>query len=136
MQPVLSYPTKKPMPVCYFMLDMLFNTRGLSKIPVKTVDSDIVVIIMYAFCRLLNLDELCLEYGIGKHLLPSTMLQRKVPQGIPELLPFFHAFRGADTASSIAGIGKSISWNIWIAFRDVYKCFFFFYLFQKSRQHH
>lgn len=97
-----------------------------------TVDSDVVEIAMHAFSILLNLEELWLEYRWKKTLqyFPICVLDRKLPQGIPDLLPFFQAF----TVPSFANIRKSISWKVWMAFRDVNKGFFD--LFKSSREYH
>lgn len=65
------------------------------------VDSDAVVVAMYAFSfRLQKLGNLWVEYeNVPFH-------SQKRPQGVPDLLPFFNAFTGARTVFSFAGIGK------------------------------
>lgn len=62
-----------------------------SKISVKTVDSDVVVIALYVFPKLPKLEELWVEYGSGKHVqyLPIHELHRKLPKGVTDILPFF-----------------------------------------------
>ena len=47
----------------------------------------------------------------------------EMPQGVPDLLPFFHAFTGADTVSSFSGIGKVTAGRTWMSFREVDKAF-------------
>lgn len=46
-------------------------------------------------------------------------MQADIPSGVSNLLPFFHAFTGADTVSSFGGIGKITAWKTWMSFRDV-----------------
>ena len=95
--------------------------EGHSKIIIKTVDSDVVVMALYAFPRMNNVEHLWVEYGSGIHLqyLPIHDMNDKIPTGVSNLLPFFHAFTGADTVSSFGGIGKMTAWKTWMSFREV-----------------
>lgn len=72
-----------------------------------------------------KIEELWIEYGTGRHLqyLPIHQMQQKLSPGVSNLLPFFHAFTGADTVSSFGGIGKTTAWKTWMAFREVDEAF-------------
>ena len=94
---------------------------GHTRILIRTVDSDVVVIAVYAFKRLQNALELWIDFGIGKmrryiavHLLATTLRTE-----ICDSIPFFHAFTGCDTGSSFNGIGKKKAWNVWMKYRVV-----------------
>lgn len=71
--------------------------EGHTKITIKTVDSDVVVLAIYAFPYMLeNIEELWVEYGTGKNLqyLPIHQIQQKLSPSVPNLLPSFMLFRG------------------------------------------
>ncbi|CAB4022060.1 Hypothetical predicted protein, partial [Paramuricea clavata] len=70
-----------------------------SRILVKTVDSDVVVIALSAFHRIPGLQELWLEFGVGKHLRFISIHEianSLGPQASTAYL-FFHSFSGSDT---------------------------------------
>ncbi|CAG9767958.1 unnamed protein product [Ceutorhynchus assimilis] len=94
--------------------------EGHNKINIKTVDSYVVVIAMYAFSMLDKVEELWIEYGIGRHFqyLPIYLMHEKLSPGLSNLLPFFHAFTGAENVLSFAGIGKTTAWKT-CGFREV-----------------
>ena len=73
--------------------------HGHSKVVIKTVDSDVISIALFAFPRIAEAEELWIEYGSGKNLqyLPIHELYSKLPTGVSELIPFFHSFTGCDT---------------------------------------
>jgi len=77
---------------------------------IKTGNSDAFVIALFAFSRTPEVEELWIEYGAEKYIqyLPIHELHSKLPSGVPELIPFFHAFTGCDALSSVCGIGKKL----------------------------
>ena len=64
--------------------------NGHKKVVIKTVDSHVVVIALYAFPHM-AVKELWIEYGTGKYLqfLSIHELYSNLPSGVPDLMPFF-----------------------------------------------
>ena len=86
-----------------------------SHILVKTVDSDVVVIALSAFHRIPSLQELWIEFGVGKHLkfLPIHEIANSLgPQACTAYL-FFHSFSGCDTTSTLHRKGKKSFSDTW-----------------------
>ena len=82
--------------------------KAFSKLLFKTVYSDIVVIAVSAFHRVVILTELWIEFGVGKYLkyISTHELATKFRTAASQAFPFFHAISGCDTISSVAGKGK------------------------------
>ena len=99
--------------------------NGLNCITVRTVDSDVVVIAVYAYSHMCGIKELWIDFGVGKYrkLIPVHKLSRNMPHSLISNLPFFHAFTGCDTVSSFCDIGKRTAWKTWLNFRDVDESF-------------
>ena len=59
------------------------SMNGYSKVSIVTVDTDVVVICLYHFF-MLNLEELWIEFGVGKHrkYLPNIWQSQKLFQDI------------------------------------------------------
>ena len=86
-----------------------------SRILVKTVDSDVVVIALSTFHRIPSLQELWIAFGVGKHLkfLPIHEIANSLgPQASTAYL-FFHSFSGCDTTSTLHGKGKKSFSDTW-----------------------
>ena len=100
-------------------------SNSITKVAVKTVDSDVVVIALSCYHKITNIQELWIEYGKGKDKrhLPIHKLSPKMPSPLIESLPFFHSFTGCDTVSAFLGIGKRSAWNAWMMFRDIDEIF-------------
>ena len=84
---------------------------------IKTVDSDVVVIAISIYLDIFPLRELRIEFGAGKSLKFIQIHEVAASLG-PEnsyTLPFFHAFSGCDTTSSISGKGKKGFFDTWCA---------------------
>ena len=96
-----------------------------TKVTIKTVDSDVVVIALSWYRHISNIKELWIEFGTGKHrrYIPIHKLSEHLTPPIAEALPFFHAFTGCDTVSTFAGIGKRSAWNAWMKYHDVDETF-------------
>jgi hypothetical protein len=79
------------------------------RILVKTVDSDVVVIALSAFHRTHSLQELWIEFGVGKHLkyIPIHEIATSLGPQTSTAYLFFHSFSGCDTTSSVQGKGKT-----------------------------
>ena len=98
--------------------------RGYTKVMVRTVDTDVVVIAVAKF-QYLSLSELWIEFGIGKHLkyLPAHDISRSISEEKSQTLLAFHAFTGCDQTSSFAHYGKKTAWEAWGAFNEVTAAF-------------
>ena len=96
------------------------SREGHSKVMVRTVDSDVVVIAISIFERL-GLQELWIDFGTGKNrqFIPvHTVAQNLGPQKC-HTLPLFHAYTGCVTTSPFFGIGKRTAWATWEAFPQI-----------------
>ena len=82
---------------------------------VKTVDSDIVVIALYAYQHIQNLNELWIEFGVGKSLqfIPIHEISNGLGPSVCNAYLFFHSFSGCDTTSSCSGRGKKSFHETW-----------------------
>ena len=90
------------------------SENGMKKILVRTVDTDVVVLAI-ALERKLELDELWVAFGIGKHMryLPIHKIASSLTEQQCEGLPFFHALTGCDTVSFFSGKGKKTVFQAW-----------------------
>ena len=98
---------------------------GLKCVTIRTVDSDVVVISLYAFTYMTGTAQLWIDFGVGRYrrLIPIHDIHRNIPQHIITNLPVFHAFTGCDTVSTFCGIGKKTAWNTWMSYPDVSEAF-------------
>lgn len=73
---------------------------GMKTILIRTVDTDVVVLAI-AFARKLEVEELWVAFGTGKHLryLPIHKIASSLTPQQCEGLPFFHTLTGCDTVS-------------------------------------
>ena len=102
--------------------DMIDN--GSKTICVKTVDSDVMVILVglfYKIKRSENVGNIWLEYGTGTNLRFFNVrdLYNSVGETKARGLLFFHAFTGSDTTSALRNKGKKSAWNTWRAFDEI-----------------
>ncbi|CAB4001311.1 Hypothetical predicted protein [Paramuricea clavata] len=86
-----------------------------SRILVKTVDSDDVVIALSAFHKIPGLQELWLVFGVRKHLrfIPIHEIANSLGPQTSTAYLFFHLFSGCDTTSSLHGKGKKSFIDTW-----------------------
>ena len=98
--------------------------RGYTKVMVRTVHTDFVVIAVTKF-QYLSLSELWIEFGVGKHLkyLPPHDISRSICEEKSQALLAFHAFTGCDQKSSFTHYGKKTAWEAWGAFNEVTAAF-------------
>ncbi len=75
---------------------------GHSKILLRTVDTDVVVLAVAMFARL-SISELWLAFGVGKHYRIIAAHKIATTLGVDKAysLLFFHAFTGSDTTSAL-----------------------------------
>jgi len=94
--------------------------NGDSRVMVRTVDIDVVVLSVACFQRM-SAAELWLAFGSGKHLRNIAIHELVSAFGADWAcaLLFFHAFTCCDTVSCFVGRGKKTSWETWNAFSAV-----------------
>ena len=113
--------------ICVHIKDAL--EKGCRKVYVRTVDTDVIVVIAGIFFELLadypGLD-LWVGFGMGKYF--QLIHANSLCQNIGELkckgLPFFHSFTGCDTNSQFHGKEKS-AWEAWKSYPSVTEAFQF-----------
>lgn len=91
---------------------------GAETILVRTVDTDVVVILVGKLHDLLSFNEhakVWVAFGMGRHFsfininrICSTLGEAKA-----RALPVFHSFTGCDCTSQFFGIGKVTAWKAW-----------------------
>ena len=98
--------------------------EGYTKVSVRTVDTDVLVLAVTAAQRL-SITELWVGFGTGKNfrLLAAHEMARTLGPDRCIALPVFHAFTGCDTVSSFGGRGKKTAWDTWMTFDDVTRAF-------------
>ena len=114
--------------MCVHMKDAL--EKGARKIYIRTVDTDVIVIIAGIFFRLQSMYadlNIWVAFGMGKNFQYFHM--NSICQSLGERkcrgLPFFHAFTGCDTTSQFSGKGKKSSWEAWKSYSDATGAFEF-----------
>lgn len=99
--------------------------EGYSKIIIRTVDTDVLVLVTAAYH---DLNENCRQeiefwvaFGTGKHMrfIPAHEIAIALGKERCLALPFFHAFTGCDTVSSFGGRGKRKAFETWNIYPDV-----------------
>ena len=98
--------------------------NGCKKIVVRTVDMDVLVILVGQFHEIKERHpslELWLAFGVGKDFTMYSINEvcSKFEKYICQALPVFHAFTGCDTTSSFHGKGKKTAWEAWKAYPDI-----------------
>ena len=88
--------------------------QGYTKVSIRTVDTDVVVLALAAAERL-GIDELWVAFGTGKsfRLLAAHEMAQALGPDKCRGLPAFHAFTGGDTVSSFGGRSKKTAWETW-----------------------
>ncbi len=96
-------------------------SSGMHAITIRTVDSDVVVIAVYAFSKMPGIEQMWIDLGVGRSRknIPVHDICKNLPPAVAESLPFFHAFSGCDTVSTFCGIGKRVAWKTWMNFREI-----------------
>lgn len=102
--------------------------HGHKNIVVKTVDTDVIVILVGLFSQIVNdhpLLQINVEFGVGKDLrvVSINKLHASLGNDISNSLPFFHAFTGSDSTSGFRGKGKKTIFKIWKSFPEVTQTF-------------
>ena len=97
---------------------------GITKILIKTVDTDVVVLAI-SVVHQLNLNELWVALGVSSSLryIPAHEIANSLGPQKSRSLPVFHTYSGCDTVSAFHGKGKKSAWNTWSNFGDVTSAF-------------
>jgi len=100
------------------------SKNSLKKVMIRTVDTDVVVLAI-ACLQKLDLEELWIAFGVGKHLryLPIHNIRQVLTQEQCEGLPFFHALTGCDNVSYFSGKGKKTAFQAWTCFPETTEVF-------------
>ena len=98
--------------------------QGEQTICVRTVDTDVVVILAGTFQDLVAtqpLADIWVAFGMGKNcrFYHINAICESLGEPQSRALPVFHAFSVSDTTSAINGKGKKSVWQAWQAFEDV-----------------
>ena len=101
---------------------------GCSTCLVRTVDTDVVVILIDKFHHLLTLNlsaKIWVAFGMGKTFayLDINSISRALGKQKSLALPVFHSFIGCDTTSAFFGKGKKIAWEAWNCYTEVTRAF-------------
>ena len=102
--------------------------NGLNSIVVRTVDTDVIVILISEFH---TIQEVCPEadiliaFGTGKNIryYHINTVCGNLGRDKSRSLPAFHAFTGCDTNSSFFGKTKKSAWEAWNSFPGVNEAF-------------
>ena len=101
---------------------------GNKKIFVKTVDTDMIVILLGNFEEISELCpdiDLWIAFGVSKYfaLYSINAIYQETGVNTAQALPVFHAFSGCDTTSSFQGKVKRSVWEAWKSFIEVTSAF-------------
>ena len=105
---------------------------GFRRIRVRTVDTDILVILIGHFFTLLHdfptLD-LWLALGVGKDFCHVSVNEVSLSLGETKArsLPAFHAFSGCDTTSCFFRRGKKSAWQAWQSYPEASEAFLYIF---------
>ena len=91
---------------------------GCTSVLIRTVDTDVVVILVGKFDRLIaerSDADIWIAFGMGKHFHFISVNRVCVSLGETRArcLPVFHALSGCDTTSAFVGKGKQSAWQAW-----------------------
>lgn len=105
--------------MCLHLLDAI--QKSLTYILVRTVDTDVIIILISIFFNLLTYKpnfELWVAFGKGKHFRYYLIndICNELGENMSQALSFFHAFTGSDTTSQFYGKGKKTAWKTWKAY--------------------
>ena len=97
---------------------------GFKKLSIVSVDSDVIVIALYAYW-FLDLTELWVEFGCGKDRRWGHIhhYAKMLGEELCMALPFWFSFTGCDIASQFSGGGKKTAWKTWGSFSQVNETF-------------
>ena len=94
--------------------------QGYTKVSIRTVDTDVVVLAVTAAERL-EIEELWIAFATGKNFRYVAAHEIAMTLGPSKChgLPFFHALTGCDTVSCFSGRGKKTTLDTWRACNEI-----------------
>ena len=103
---------------------------GCSTCLVRTVDTDVVVILIGMFHHLLTLNlsaKIWLAFGTGKNFayFDINSISSALGKQKSLALPVFHSFIGCDTTSTFFGKGKKFAWEAWNCYTEATRAFIY-----------
>ena len=98
--------------------------KGLRKVCIRTVDTDVVVLAIAMFERI-NPEEYWIAFGTKSnfHYIPVHSIAAAMDSRACAVFHVFHAFTGCDTTSALAGRGRKTAFNTWKLFPEVTAAF-------------
>jgi hypothetical protein len=98
--------------------------QGAKTFLVRTVDTDVVVILAGLYFQLVTNQQLCdlwVAFGMGKkfRFYHINNICENLGEPRSRALPVFHALSGCDTTSAFHGKGKKSAWQTWQVYSDV-----------------
>jgi len=98
--------------------------KGLNSIMIRTVDTDVIVILIGEFHTIHEsypAADIWIAFGTGKHFryYHINSLSENLGKDKSRCLPAFHAFTGCDSTSSFFGKTKKSAWEAWNSFPEV-----------------
>jgi len=95
--------------------------QGYTKVMIRTVDTDVVVIAVAKFLQI-GLDELWVAFGTGKNYRHKEVHQivSRIGAEKSQALAFSHAFTGCDTLSFFSNRGKKSAWQAYPEATDAF----------------
>ena len=105
-------------------------TNGSSNCLVRTVDADVVAIIIGKFHTLLTRNptaDIWIAFGTGKDFMyvHINAICHALGKCKSISLPIFHCFTGCDTTSAFLGKGKKSAWEAWKSYPEVTQAFIY-----------
>jgi len=92
----------------------MYYSRGMKSVKVRTVDTDVVIILTGAFFELSQAQSL-VDIWVAFGMVSYSSLGKQMSQA----LPIFHALTACDTTSSFKGKSKKSAWQAWQAYEEV-----------------
>lgn len=94
------------------------QSGNAKSIIVRTVDTDVIVVLVGKFCHLKSLQsdlDLWVAFGTGRNYryISINSIYIHLGEARSKSLPLFHALSGCDTTSSIRGKNKKSAWQAW-----------------------
>lgn len=105
--------------------------RGSKKIVIRTVDTDIIAILVGQLPSLIveypDID-IWVAFGMGKNFCHYNInnICRNLGEDKSLALPLFHAYTGCDTTSCFLAKGKKSAWRVWKSYPEVTQAFLHF----------
>ena len=107
---------------------LLAESTGCKKIVIRTVDTDILIILIGQFYFIRNQYkdiDVFVAFGTGKdyNIFNINNICSRLGKDVSQSLLTFHAFSGSDTTPGFHGKGKKSAWGSWKAFPEVMSAF-------------